>query len=410
MLNFNDKNIITGYIKQLLYEFNLPTCKIFNSEEECNEYFKKDPQPLEINKSNSVVVIIKNWKENNDYFIAVDINTLEKREMYRYRYNHSYLNLTKNMKIENLIYDSHVHKYLGEYLRFIRDYMGINLMSLYNCYSNEFEIINDYKYYIIPVKYKTDYTLFYKNKSKNPLSYIYTTNKENLNDQFNSNKSNTKLNKKEKNLILLTSPVWDSNKEFFKEKDLNLVIKIPLTDEFPILVLEGNYNNYENHIDLFNIQSSNLRANNNIKINFEKNKDNNYKYLYEKEYSNIFNNNIQAYNFQLVNMIEKDNYYSYPIADRLIEYLIGNVITNKDKISKNIIDAKYKLDYRYLTHNKLDAVKKSSSFNIMDRFKMLDTLNINKKLKINKEDLLGYVDKDIESILDDERWELGREK
>ena len=71
---------------------------------------------------------------------------------------------------------------------------------------------------------------------------------------------------------------------------------------------------------------------------------------------------------------------------------------------------KYKLDYRYLTHNKLDVVKKSSSFNIMDRFKMLDTLNINKKLKIKKEDLLGYVDKDIESILDDERWELGREK
>ena len=39
MLEFNSRNIISGYIKQLLISTYLPCCKIFADENEMKKYF-----------------------------------------------------------------------------------------------------------------------------------------------------------------------------------------------------------------------------------------------------------------------------------------------------------------------------------------------------------------------------------
>lgn len=413
MLEFNSRNIISGYIKQLLSSFYLPSCKIFQNKNELENYFNVQTTSTLPPYNEDLIVIIKNYKPNEDWFVKVK-QDLTTTPYMKYRYGHFYMNLTKKMKLENDLYDSYTHRYLGEYLRFIRDYFNINLMSLYNCFDNTIEIAGNTKYFIVPIKYGKVYSIF---SSRNSLSYYIDTDFDESN--FGIGEPN-KASKNTSSSCILIPPVYPSSEEVtrednslaenkftnvFKEKNLRLIIRTDINDNLPIVVLEGDYSNYKSYFS-------------NIQINYEK--DKNGKYRYENDwidaanepysgYSTIFRNNINSTNFQLVNQLSRSSDI-YPIADRLIEYLFGNVITNLDPISKNIIDAKKKLAYRYLRDEHGNLIINLNSidgkFTIMDRFKMLDAVSMNEKYDTDKQDLLGYVDKDVEAVLDDERYPL----
>lgn len=101
--------------------------------------------------------------------------------------------LCKNYQSISEGYDSRTHEKLGEYLRALRDMYGLNLMPLYNCFSNnplsKYHIFTDrivktsYDYhtkiYKVPIRFNTDYTICIENLGSTTFAPAFIRN-ENL--------------------------------------------------------------------------------------------------------------------------------------------------------------------------------------------------------------------------------------
>ena len=385
MYKFNNDNIITGYIKQLLHSFNLPTCKVFDTMDEFLNYY-----PPEV----GVMGIVKNYKNNNSYLLYKEGNEIKREQVYAL--NHEYLNVTTNLGLFNGIYDSSCHKYLGDFLRFVRDYLNIDLMGMYNCFANEILVDDKYKYIIIPMKHNTKYTIAFDGKDYDYL-FTYETALEKIAANFKDNSYKNKLSSGYKkrastflNPFLLTSLIGEdtlitgglnAGKKIyscFKEQLYKLVIRVKVTDNPVITVLEGDYTKAKQEFAP-------------ICANFEKGVD----------YSNIDLNNYLS-DLQLLDFHLGQKDVSYPFADKLLEYLTGLAITPNDPISQNIIDAKIKFNSKF----KLPVIPVNGKFTANDRLRCLDLFGRSKYWNKSTYDLLGYVDKEIEECLDDETLKI----
>lgn len=385
MYKFNNDNIITGYIKQLLHSFNLPTCKVFDTVNEFLDYY-----PPEV----GVMGIVKNYKNNNSYLLYKEGNEIKREQVYAL--NHEYLNVTTNLGLFNGIYDSSCHKYLGDFLRFVRDYLNIDLMGMYNCFANEILVDDKYKYIIIPMKHNTKYTIAFDGKDYDYL-FTYETTLEKIAANFKDNNYKNKPSSGYKkrtstflNPFLLTSLIGEdtlitgglnAGKKIyscFKEKLYKLVIRVKVTDNPVITVLEGDYTKAKQEFAP-------------ICANFEKGVD----------YSNIDLNNYLS-DLQLLDFHLGQKDVSYPFADKLLEYLTGLAITPDDPISQNIIDAKIKFNSKF----KFPVIPVNGKFTANDRLRCLDLFGRSKYWNKSTYDLLGYVDKEIEECLDDETLKI----
>lgn len=423
MIKFNSNNIITGYIKQLLHSFNLPNAtvykegmKVFN-----DKYYIKDNK-IELFKDG-------NWIPKGEYHFGG--KTLP--------------NLSKTLKIDNLIYDTYTHEYLGEYLRFVRDYKNIDLMPLYNCFSNRIinnfnfglevstlsskvyvdnnkmdEVVvnvdendesagrdfinvdvttnvlslknlntNAYKIYALPVKFGKKYTIaidsdfpvmcicgFYDSASYKVLkdvtdqdgTQIYT-------DTF-----------KLINNISFTSPVVYDNLENIEvsesysknEKNLKLFIRLPYNNKSSITVLEGDYKNSVSKV-------------------IKKVGDTGSFITYPRTIINAEHEN-ELDDLKLLSrhqLLALNSEISYPFADRLIEYLVDNVIASDETIDDNIIRLQEKLYSKGLQR----YGNTKGEWNNKYKLYLYDIISKNEQLFNSTTDILGYVDKDVEHAL-----------
>ena len=292
------------------------------------------------------------------------------------------------MKNPTTLYNYQTHEYLGDYLRFLRDYENINLMSMYNCFSDRLcnnlklpstwhlyeetdektaEInINsydtNYKIYMLPVKLFENYTIaidcyqgvemfcgFYNEKldtSEKALDLFRRTYKREPKTLFSQPFIYDKLGKDKLGKYLWSweaeNTVTTDNKSIMsdttkilrsevalRESELKLFIKIPSTNTSSIVVLEGNYLNCNDSLYTLTAKGDWQYKANSTVMNFETTKT--YKY------STLPKLNLREFKpISKLQLLALNTGISYPFADRLIEYLILNVIVPNDSTPDNI--------------------------------------------------------------------------
>lgn len=377
MIKLNDNNIFVAEIKQILKDFNLPQCLIGNE------------------------ILLENNHYIKDYGIYLYKNNKEKRVSV-YNYGEKYLNITSNLRIDNQVYDRYTHRYLGNYLRFLRDYKGIDLMSMYNCFDGEafkgqFKVNNvifgnngkniTYK---IPITKKALTIKFFSDNLVNMCIYVdsnetYTRkNTENEDVQIAYKQTiaeKTFLNKKTNQIFtydiinklwgsaesarMTVSSVFTNDEKNFINRNFNklfLLLNVNKVTEDSIVVLEGS-----NFID--------------NQTSFYNNKD----YIHFAVYP------------QLLSL--ENSKGNYLIGDRLIEYLTHNAICPLSGLA----------DINRM-HSVIKDNPHSFPFRDEEKYKYgywteIDSKNIKYFIKKNAYklsniyDLLGYVDKDVEQLI-----------
>ena len=391
MLKFNNNHIFTGYLKQLLSSFSIPSCKIYTREfaKYLEEHGEEDPR------------VLKSFDNINDDRLAVRINYLKNDELYHYLWKPTSKNarlgldsaqwkrsaniyysadktipgLTRQLKSPGIAYDTKTHEYLGEYLRFMRDYFNINLMSMYNCFTDKIynnvyfsfllnakadktehiKILFDsqepeYRLYALPVKLFSEYTIavdceqgiemfcglyntaldmsaraeelaartyqrVHKTLFRQPFIYDKLSTKYWSDDtDFISDDNGNKIG-----IRTDAFTRWDLT---CREKDIKLFIKVPVSCRSSITILEGDFRGYNDH--KYSADANIWTYSNNRSIlNFS-----------TKDVGDINDSTFKP--ISKLQLLEFNTGESYPFADRLIEYLCSSAILPIDEIPDNI--------------------------------------------------------------------------
>ena len=270
MLEFNNNHLFTGFVKRLLHRFNLPKAKVLSY----GMILYKDNYYVDANflyKATTTATFGVDFSSANDTYTDIDAKGNEIQVPYlfkvdRYLYGRRYLNITKNLELNSSLYTPYTHTYLGDYLRFFRDFKHIDLMSMYNCFNSEIGkhiVIESDSYsfvseddnfviYTVPVKFFKEYTIAIDSDTSFELmACIYSNNKVCLqNDNYEFLYSGTyqkiagsKFNSPFKYSKLKDILIADakSNILYNQEKNLKLLIKLPKSNKSSIVVLEGDF-------------------------------------------------------------------------------------------------------------------------------------------------------------------------
>lgn len=374
MIKFNENHIVGNFIKQLLATFNLP-------------------------------------KYENGQYLGVDEN---------YAWGNKLLNKTKNLVIRNNIYDSYTHEYLGDYLRFLKFYKGLDLMSLYNCFSNNvcssFHYTNSalsikfdtqdiaYKMYMVPVKLGAKYTIALD--SSLPVELCVSAYGKYQSENSNNSDLINYTYRKIEHINFGSPAVYDalalledssdtshaaSARDFAHaaETTLKLIIKLPKNCVSSIVVLEGEFTNCNDATIQFTGTRLDRNSNHTV-INFGEEENEHGETIKCAELPVPLSTPLQ--------LLYLNTGVSHPFADRLIEYLTGMAITPDDELSDNITRVQKTMElngYTFWTEGVWEEVMRKELYTYMtetsDDWDSLDTYGIN-------HDILGYVDKDTEKF------------
>lgn len=420
MFKFNDTNILTGYIKEMLASFNLPCYKVYTRQQ--REHFEETGEEL------NVIASQEDQEDDNPCFVSyIKEGSVQQYVKNKeggsctwktiadpYLYNIFVPNETKNYVIKNNIYDYYTHEYLGEYLRFIRDFHNVDLMPLYNCFSDH--ICNnikltwnvgatsitfsgsdpEYKIYMLPVKLFQKYTIAIDCQQKYELccgiygkyldtrevfSQIHGKTYKKVMGQFNKPilyDLAELLPSKLATGSAVEKEQWEKTMAWLakNEGDLKLFIKLPASNNSSITILEGDYRSWnDSHgIGINKVQNKTV-------LNFDASDE------------CLSNSNLKL--ITPLQLLKFNTGKSYPFADRLVEYLLGNAITPLDEIADNIKRVQT-IALKNGQVNKADGIWTDKLQKILYNFMNSEELAQSTKKETNH-DILGYADKDVEN-------------
>lgn len=400
MIKLNDDSIYVGQIKQILHSFNLPMFSIYQEGNKyaLGEHYLKD----------GTIYGHVNIYDENGKFVKEDLEKIIKF----YTFGESIENLTTKFPISSNLYDSKTHIYLGNYLRFLRDYMGLDLMSLYNCCGydsprdlNAFYNLGDrkiifssydqeYTIIMIPVKWGQKYTIGIDYHGDIEMACMHF--EDNIMLDYNSNSGYSMLDKTyfkvrgarfnhpfiydklsldEVNLRKISGDA--------KESTLKLFIKVPSSCTSSIVVLEGDYVNCSNE-NMYMDDYTQKLGNNPFLSGIDPITGKEAKYTFMMNYEYVNKNQLLS-----LNMGQK-----VLLADRLVEYLSQQAIAPNDDVVDNI-----KRTQRTLNRNNLIGDYYIKEYGVWDEsmrqaiYKFIWSSGIIN----NYQDMLSYFDKDVET-------------
>ena len=450
MLNkFYSYTLKTKFIKNLIASTNIPIVSSWKPGDFVVEgltYISKDG------------ILKARATGNPKYYAEIDSVTKNKFFDYisPYVFGQYYECITGQYRSNIQGYDETTHYWLGQYLRYLRDIQGIDLMPFYNCATNRYlsdinfnsngEIIVSnnnagYKIMSIPIKFNQKYLIGLECGTSVQITPIIYSERGYIEDvtlalqeaikASGNSVVLTKFNTSLRSPFIYETPSFTNStfdnftgfgelmtngadkvrKLMQYEKYLRLLIKMPTSCNTSIVVLEGDYvlGNGVSHA-YSNISILNDYATVNQETPGMQNRC-------------IAGNSEHYKNKELLSplsLLQINDGVTYAFSDRLIEYLLLNAITPIDEIGEDIQRIQeYASSVINLKYNgKSDGVGLFSGYSHLglwnDNLRVyLYKLMMQNKSGTNALDLCGYADKDTEQLVmrgqqlicrDDSKW------
>ncbi len=294
-------------------------------------------------------------------------------------------NVTRKETCPNSYYDNDTHRLLGKYLRMMRSYFGIDLMSMYNVYDGtvieDMYINSNKEYYLtlakppvskvlwVPIKYNTKYTIYVDSSKPVKICPAFRNNFGIIN-HIRSRRDNTAksvfdagydsvhykwyisedLNEhtdyagrfdpiKISDIQFKKPYVWDGvkcdTKDLYDLQNyLGLIIQLDRNNTSSVVVLEGDTSHESRMIfNAQNISWLDIQKEEHIPIHERvPRKDRGVQYildaLTQKEFNSLFRTPKQ------LTLINDRNTYAF--NEKIISFFVHHVITNMEMIEGNI--------------------------------------------------------------------------
>lgn len=234
-------------------------------------------------------------------------------------------------------YDNQTHTLLGEYLRWMRDIKRINLMQMYNCFGNEIiddmEIVGNscvynpnssYKILSVPIKFNRVYSIGIDSqtggrilpvlwgdrgllKDTATLKYIGVRYKQLTASTFSTSSLNRPF-QLEVNTFLKNANEDNEFDLYSKQKYLRLFIQVPKSNTSSVVVIEGDFSDRNKY------------------------KAQRYPFIPPNYNSVTLDYILQSW----PELFQINDQITYAYSEKLIEYLLENVITERDVVPDDI--------------------------------------------------------------------------